>query len=325
MLLAEENVEATPPSVIDTSDDAPSNSEVASRPVATPAQVAAWVAKLDDNRYLVREQASQQLFEAGSAALDPLLTTANGERPEPSDRAVWILRRLAVGKDRSLRRPALERLALVENRPQIAAAARETLVALRHREAVEALQQLGGRYSESQQFGMFALPRVILDHQWRGGDAGLVHLEGLATVGTVAVVGTDITADGLTQLQKVRGLQDLLLYGTQLELDDKEKLEKVLPQVRIEYRRGGLLGVRSDSAEGPPRVAMVQPGSAAEAAGIKAGDEIQEFEGERVPNFLALTNMIGQRRAGEEVTLEVVRNGQPIEFKLRLGAWETLE
>jgi hypothetical protein len=34
--------------------------------------------------------------------------------------------------------------------------------------------------------------------------------------------------------------------------------------------------------------------------------------------------MIGKHRGGEEVTLEIVRNGQPIEFKLKLGEWQTV-
>jgi hypothetical protein len=300
-----------------------------SSPAATPAEIAAWITELDDNRYLVRERASQQLLEAGSPALDPLLNTANGERPEPSDRAVWILRRMSTSKDRSLRRPALERLTRLQNRPQVAAAAHETLIALRHSEALEALQALGGRYSESQGIGPYPFPRVILDPQWRGGDAGLAHLEGLAAVGTVAVIGTDITADGLMQLQKIEGLRDLVLYGTGLEEEEKDKLQKALPQVTIDFRRGALLGVGSSAAPGDgtgsPLVATVQPGSVAEAAGIKVGDVIRRFEGNDVTSFKALTEMIGEHRAGDKVTLEVVRDGQPIQFTLKLGAWQTFE
>jgi hypothetical protein len=337
ILFADDTVETAPqPTSSATTDagDSPSNAEAPeatseasdTRPPATPAQIAAWITELDHSRYLVREQASQQLFEAGGSALDSLLATANGELPEPSDRAVWILRRMASGKERSLRRPALERLTLLEGRPQLVAAARETLIALRHSEALEALQKLGGRYSETQNLGQFALPRVVLDHTWRGGDEGLVHLEGLAAVGTVAVIGTDISVEGLTQLQKLNGLQDLLLYSTPLEPDDVERLQKALPHVMIDYRRA-LLGVRSLSpAEtAPATVASVEAGSVAEAAGIKAGDVIQKFEDEQVTNFKMLTEMIGKRRAGEEVTLEVMRGGEPIEFRLKLGAWETFE
>ena len=50
--------------------------------------------QLDSNRYLVRERATQQLLARGPPALDPLLTAANGDRPEPADRAVWVLKNL---------------------------------------------------------------------------------------------------------------------------------------------------------------------------------------------------------------------------------------
>src|SRR5688500_1368325 len=68
------------------------NAAAAERPAPSAEQIAAWIAQLDDNRYLVREQATRDLLESEAAALDPLLTTANGKPPEPADRAVWILR-----------------------------------------------------------------------------------------------------------------------------------------------------------------------------------------------------------------------------------------
>jgi hypothetical protein len=297
-------------------------------PAASSAEIAAWIAELDDNRYLTRERASQRLLDAGSAALDPLLEIANGNRPEPADRAIWILRRLSRTNERTLRRQALHRLTMLQNRPQIVAAAHETLVALRHNESLEAIQELGGRYRETAMtMGTYALPRVIFDQQWRGGDAGLAHLQGLAAVGTVALIGTEISADGLTQLTTVAGLQDLVLFGTKLESADVAKLQKLLPHVRIDYRRGGLLGVASNTPDGmgPAQVASVQAASAAEKAGIKAGDIIQTFQSEPVPSFQKLTTMIGNYRAGDEVTLEVLRRGEPIEFKLKLGAWQSFD
>ena len=92
------------------------------RPAPTAAQITGWIAKLDDDRYQAREEATQHLFEAGGAALDPLLAAANADRPEPSDRSVWILRRFSTSKDAALRRKALGHLASLTKRPQVAAA-----------------------------------------------------------------------------------------------------------------------------------------------------------------------------------------------------------
>jgi hypothetical protein len=304
-------------------------SATADHPAPTGEQIAAWIAQLDDNRYLVRERATGLLLETQATALDPLLEAANGEHPEPADRAVWILRRLGNSKDPILRRQALERLAQLQNRPQAAAAAREALAQIRHDAAVEAIRRLGGRYVTGEyaaQFGPYLTPRVELDHQWRGGDAGLVHLRDLIGAYQVVIIGTDISAKGAVELQHVNQLRDVMLYRTKLTPEDLPALQKLLPEVAIDYRRGGLLGVGSNSPDGMGAavVGSVQPGSAAAQAGIQVNDIIIKFEDQPVPNFKALTSMIGKHPAGDEVTIDVLRAGQPIEFKLKLGEWKSI-
>ena len=87
--------------------------------------VAVLVQQLDSNRYREREQATQLLVEAGSAALDPLLAAANGDRPEAADRAVWVLRKLSNSTDRDFALAALDRLVQVKERPTVVADARQ--------------------------------------------------------------------------------------------------------------------------------------------------------------------------------------------------------
>ena len=179
---------------------------------APPEQIASWIADLDDNRYLVREAATRHLLEAGTASLDNLLSTANGDRPEPADRATWILRRFGSGKEQVLRRQALERLVLLKNRPQVAAAALKALAEIRHTEAVEALQALGARYITSEygmSIGFYYTPRLELDQQWRGTDADLMHVRNLVGVRQIIIFGTEISIDGLAHLQQANMLQDL--------------------------------------------------------------------------------------------------------------------
>lgn len=305
-------------------------SSAENRPTATPADVANWIAELDSNRYLVREQATLRLAEAGAIALDSLLVAANGAAPEPADRAVWILRRVSQGKDRPLRRQALERLVQVKHRPQVVAAASMALAEIRHDEAVDAIQRLGGRYVANEsmvRYGPYVTPRVELDRNWRGGDAGLAHLRDLILVRQVIVIGAPISVEGLSHLQEVNGLMDLWLYGTKLEEADVAMVRTLLPQVNIDHRRGALLGVGSNSPDGmgPAVVGMVTPKSVAEAAGIKPGDIIQKFQNQPVANFKALTTMIGQQQAGDEVTIHVLRGEQTIEFTVKLGEWQVSE
>jgi hypothetical protein len=315
-----------------TADDNPAT-PAATRPAPTAAEIDAWISQLNDDRYLVREQATRNLQDSGPAALDQLQATADADPPEPADRSVWILRRLSNTKDTSLKRQALERLANLKKRPQVAAAARETLETLQHQEAVEAIEQFGGNYVENefivQPGAIGRVGRLDLDSRWHGGDAGLVHLRHLNGMQVIRVIGTDVSAAALSsELPHCQSLRTVWLYGTKLTADDVSKLRKLLPaQVEIDYRKGALLGVASTTPDGagPAIVRAVTPGSAAAAAGIQQGDIIQKFNGEALDNFKALTQKIGDQGPGDEVTLTVLRNGKPMEFKVTLGQWKSLE
>jgi hypothetical protein len=316
-----------PPTIADEKAAPP----ISTRPAPSAAEIDKWISQLNDDHYLVRERATRQLQDAGTGALDQLLATADSDRPEPSERSVWVLRRLSNAKEPALRRQALERLSGLKKRPQVAAAAREALVQIEHDEALQMLEQLGGRYGVDQLLSqMSPTPafRLVLDERWRGGDAALSHARHLIALRKVAVVGTDISVEGLKELGRCESLQELCLYGTKLTSDDVAKLRKMLPeQIVIDYRKGALLGVGSNvaAASGPAKVSSVEPGSAAAAAGIQVGDIIQKINGEAVANFKALTGKIGDHHAGDEVTLEVLRGVQPMEFKVKLGQWKTVE
>ncbi|MER3456657.1 MAG: trypsin [candidate division GAL15 bacterium] len=66
-------------------------------------------------------------------------------------------------------------------------------------------------------------------------------------------------------------------------------------------------------------VQQVVPGSGAEAAGIRALDIIVEMEGKRLEGAADFQREILQRRVGDVVTVKVVRGGQRLQLKVRLG------
>jgi PDZ domain len=293
---------------------------------ADDAAVDQWIAQLDSNQYQVREEATRRLLDAGTAALDALTSAANGDRPEPADRAVWVLQRLADSENLEQRQTVLEHLIQIKNRPQVAANAQAALAEIKNDIAAHAIQELGGRILE-QQFDL-RWPQethqlVILDDNWRGGDAGLKHLAGLRDLGSVTIIRTDVTREGLDQLSGIGSLQSLQLYGTQLDDSDKTALAQAMPSVEIDYRRGALLGIKGVEA-GPAQVQSVQPGSAAAAADLRKGDIIQNFNGKPVADFKELTGEIAACRAGEAATLKIQRDGHTMEIKVTLGRWETL-
>ncbi len=66
-------------------------------------------------------------------------------------------------------------------------------------------------------------------------------------------------------------------------------------------------------------VTQVVPGSAAEKAGLRAGDVIVGIDGREVSHGSALRNAIGVLRAGTEVELDVIREGRPLQVKARIA------
>jgi serine protease Do/serine protease DegQ len=66
-------------------------------------------------------------------------------------------------------------------------------------------------------------------------------------------------------------------------------------------------------------VSQVMPDSAAEKAGIQAGDIIRKVDGKTVDDANALRNAVGLKRSGDTVVLEVLRDGRERTVRAKLG------
>src|SRR5262245_12264776 len=81
--------------------------------------------------------------------------------------------------------------------------------------------------------------------------------------------------------------------------------------------RGGELGVRiADATSGGVEIEEVQPDSAAEKAGLKKGDVIVEFDGERVRSGRQFARLVQESPAGKTIKATIVRNGQRQDVQL---------
>jgi serine protease Do len=60
---------------------------------------------------------------------------------------------------------------------------------------------------------------------------------------------------------------------------------------------------------GGVEVTLVRPGSPAEAAGVKAGDVVAEYNGQKVDGIEQFSRLVRETPAGRPVKLQIVRNG----------------
>ena len=69
-------------------------------------------------------------------------------------------------------------------------------------------------------------------------------------------------------------------------------------------------------------VTSVSPGSAAEAAGIQISDVITEIDGRHIDSGRELRNVVGLIRQGTEVSLDLIRDGEPMSLLATIGSGE---
>ncbi|MEW6414324.1 MAG: DegQ family serine endoprotease [Pseudomonadota bacterium] len=66
-------------------------------------------------------------------------------------------------------------------------------------------------------------------------------------------------------------------------------------------------------------IAQVEPGSAADKAGLKTGDVIRGFDGQPIVESGDLPALVGQAAPGKSAVLDIWRNGQREEIRVTLG------
>jgi len=104
-----------------------------------------------------------------------------------------------------------------------------------------------------------------------------------------------------------------------LQLRDHGAVRRGWLGVRIQHVTDELAeGLRLDSARGA-LVASVSPGGPAEAAGVKQGDVILEFNGRPVPKYRNLSRMVAETPVGRDVAVVVWRKGKEVKLKVELG------
>ena len=74
--------------------------------------------------------------------------------------------------------------------------------------------------------------------------------------------------------------------------------------------RRGAIGITVDCADGHCTVSTVEPGSAAEAAGLRSGDSLIAVDGAKMSSVAQVQRAVGRKPIGSSVALTVYRNGR---------------
>jgi membrane protease YdiL (CAAX protease family) len=88
-----------------------------------------------------------------------------------------------------------------------------------------------------------------------------------------------------------------------------------------------MLGVYGETAGGAGgcRITMVANNSSAEIAGVRVGDVITTVDGKAVASFPALTTVIRSKKVGDNVKLEILRDGRHEQIKVVLKSRQEVE
>jgi hypothetical protein len=305
---------ASPPSGSLSSDPA------TQQPVeATPGEIAVWIRQLDDDRYAVREAAQNRLLGVPEASIDRIANEAETGSLESSTRALRLLLSWSESEDRQLALRAVQAIAGLTRRPAEAAMAANRIAALRQREAIAAIQELGGLVPTDQQLAAInvtGMPlQVIIGPEWKGGVDGLRHIRHIRDATTVSLRAAPLGDEALPELAELKQVRRIELYSRQFTEQAAQRLREQLPGTDVDRRSTAKLGI-----SGNPIVQVVE-GSAADKAGLQRGDTITAVGPDQVEDFPHLTKRIAQYDAGDEVEMTVLRQGKTLKLKVTFDRW----
>jgi hypothetical protein len=301
------------------------NSATPTGHAATAAEIAGWISALDDNRYQAREQATQHLIDAGAAALDPLLIVAVTGRPEPADRAIWILRRLGGSRDNDLAVAALEQLAQLKSRPALVAKAEADLDERNIAACEQRLAPLGAEIVLRLEQIDFATAgnvlHVRLDSTWHGSPEDLRVIAKLRRQLFFELDGAAFDDTVAKMFETKQKLSFVKFTNSKVSAAAIDSLKLKHPQAVIVLRNQAMLGVGGQTHKSGVLVTEVRQGTAAANAGIVPGDVIATIDGHPLPDFDRLTVQVAQHQPGDKVGMEIIRGEQKMKITVTLGSW----
>lgn len=314
---------ATSPSTpVESSTSAPNSSKGSAissdlSKVPTAEEIQLWISQLNDQAYLIRQDASRRLLRAGVTAIPALKKAALGKNPEVTARIVDLFGKLYGSNDivvSSMAGETLEELA--SNGPATASVRTEQLMAfelapIRRKQALAMIRHHGGHLFPRASFNddgdnvevdlnqEGTLNHIVLGRKWTGGLQGVKYLQRLTDLKTIYV-----TRD------------------VPLTPDELDAVKRALPAVNLVPRGSAFLGVSTELPD--PDLCIIHKvtkNSPAERGGLKGGDVVTHLDGLPVRGFLGLTDQLMAKDVGDHIFLEVIRDEEFLEIEVELGPW----
>jgi S1-C subfamily serine protease len=128
------------------------------------------------------------------------------------------------------------------------------------------------------------------------------------------------------ELLDYEGLERVARFACEVSMDIVQGADRPA-FVRVQSQPGGMggdsrgfavtLGIVPDYSESSSgmKISGVRANGAAEKAGLKSGDVIVGLAGKKILSIYDYMGILGELKAGDEVVVEVVRDGAPMSFK----------
>jgi hypothetical protein len=184
---------------------------------------------------------------------------------------------------------------------------------LRWIEELDKLTLMGPRISDMSLEVIEKLPqlRYLTIRNANVTDVAIRKLRNHPSMSELDLMYIPVTDRCINDLKTLVNASRIRLFGTNVTSAAALELENTLVNVSIEHKVGAFLGVRCLQGPMPCEVSRVVSGSAADQAGVRAGDIIVEYDGKPIRDFDDLRKLIGQNRVGDTIEIQVIRGGQP--------------
>ncbi len=150
-------------------------------------------------------------------------------------------------------------------------------------------------------------------------DATLEPLKQMRSIHSLEIRYVPINETIADQIAKLPIRSSLTLMGTDLASKKVAAMREELPGLKIEYKQGGFLGVQCTDGLNACQINVIVPGSGAQLAGLQPGDVIIKIGDIKVDKFLDLRQKIDEHSEGDELPIEFLRLGQPMQASVTLG------